>query len=239
MQSTVTPGRTRLRRPRIRTLSPVRFRMLLLGVAVALAAISVLSGLRVASYGDLRTAVASGRVSSVEVYGVLNADATGSSTVQIAWSDAGQRRYTEVRQVRGDAQVSVTPSGDLSTVDPVADLTALDPGLNVTALDIPPVQSWSSLIPGWRGPAWLGVAGLALWLLVVMTAFQGPEPWWATRWAWFWLLFSPAAVVTVPAFILLSGPPPGVQASSHPGRRLTAPWAFALCLVLLPAIWPR
>ena len=51
----------------------------------------------------------------------------------------------------------------------------------------------------------------------------------ATRWAWFWLQWNPVGVL---AFLLLSGPVPGVPAPRPGARRLTGGWAFLLSLLL-------
>src|SRR5690348_3744935 len=68
-------------------------------------------------------------------------------------------------------------------------------------------------LAGWRVPGWFPVAAIMLWLATVALLGNGAQPWWGTRWAWFWALFSPAAVVTVPLFLLVSGPPPGLPES--------------------------
>jgi hypothetical protein len=84
---------------------------------------------------------------------------------------------------------------------------------------------------GWRLPSWLwGAAFLhgiaALWLLV-----HGPQPWRASRWGWFWLVFL-APGVGVPAFLLLSGRPSIVSAPHPSSRRLSGGWAFLLAALL-------
>jgi hypothetical protein len=69
------------------------------------------------------------------------------------------------------------------------------------------------------------VALSAFVLLVV-----GPQPWRATRWAWFWLLWT-APPLGILAFLLLGGstrlwPPARAEA------RLTGGWAFLLTILL-------
>jgi uncharacterized membrane protein HdeD (DUF308 family) len=68
---------------------------------------------------------------------------------------------------------------------------------------------------------------LGLWWLILLTA--GPQPWRATRWAWFWLSGS---VVGAIAFVLLSGPLPRVRGPRRPERRLTGGWALLIGVVL-------
>lgn len=71
-----------------------------------------------------------------------------------------------------------------------------------------------------------------LWLLV-----NGPQPWRATRWAWFWLAAPPLGLL---AFLLLSGPTPGLGITRPATKRLTGGKAFLLALLLsalVPAPW--
>jgi len=78
----------------------------------------------------------------------------------------------------------------------------------------------------------LGVLRLAGWCAALALLLGGAEPLRATRWAWFWLLTVP--YVGVPAFLLLSGPTPGLP-GPRPGRhRLTGGWAFLLSVLLAP-----
>ena len=63
-----------------------------------------------------------------------------------------------------------------------------------------------------------------LWLLVLAA---GPEPRHATRFAWFWLAFSPLVLLAVPAYLVL-----GARGAQEGRRRLTGGWAFLLTLVL-------
>lgn len=81
-----------------------------------------------------------------------------------------------------------------------------------------------------------GVA-IAVGLAIVATLFvliNGPEPRWATRWAWFWLIMSPALVVTLPLFLIGSGPQRPWDTPTEPiGRRLTGGWAFLIAALVL------
>ncbi|MDO8106049.1 hypothetical protein Q6348_02430 [Isoptericola sp. b441] len=72
---------------------------------------------------------------------------------------------------------------------------------------------------------WSGVASLATLILLIV----GPQPRWATKWAWFWLLgVGPMSVV-----FLLAEPVPVWQTSPAYARpqRLTGGWAFLLAIV--------
>ena len=72
---------------------------------------------------------------------------------------------------------------------------------------------------------------------VIATLFvliNGPQPRWATRWAWFWLIMNPALVVTVPLFLIGSGPLRPTDGPVAPiGKRLTGGWAFFLAFFVL------
>ena len=93
----------------------------------------------------------------------------------------------------------------------------------------------SFTVLGWQVPAWMGIAALLLWLAVVFLLGNGPRPWRATRWAWFWLVVA-AAPVGVPAFLILSGPAPPLPAPHIGARRLTGGWAFLLVAVISSAL---
>lgn len=72
---------------------------------------------------------------------------------------------------------------------------------------------------------WSGLASLVTLILLI----AGPQPRWATKWAWFWLLgVGPMSVV-----FLLAEPVPVWQAGPAYARpqRLTGGWAFLLSLV--------
>ncbi|KGH45447.1 hypothetical protein IN07_17300 [Modestobacter caceresii] len=69
-------------------------------------------------------------------------------------------------------------------------------------------SSWSEVL-GWRLSNWAGAMLLAHGLAVVLLLVGGPPPARASRWAWFWLSWPPIGSL---AFLLLSGPFPGVPA---------------------------
>lgn len=88
---------------------------------------------------------------------------------------------------------------------------------------------------GWQTPNPLALTALLLLLVGFGVLVSGPAPWRATRWAWFWLLLPPVGGI---AFLLLSGPTPGVPGPRPPGRRLTGGWAFLLALPLAAVLTP-
>jgi hypothetical protein len=79
-------------------------------------------------------------------------------------------------------------------------------------------------------PGVLALAAFGLFLAWLAFLVGGPQPWRATRWAWFWLGFPPVGVL---AHLLLSGPTPGLPAPRRPDRRLTGGWAFLIYLVVI------
>ncbi|GAB3261329.1 hypothetical protein GCM10027425_24690 [Alteromonas gracilis] len=94
-------------------------------------------------------------------------------------------------------------------------------------------------IGAWRGGPPVHQSG-ALQLAHVVAAMAilaylvvGPTPWRADRWAWFWMTsVSPLASV---AFLLLSGPTPGIRPPADPSRRMNGWWGFLIAF-LLPGI---
>jgi hypothetical protein len=197
-------------------------------------AASMLVGERTASWGDVQALAATGQIETVRVSGELPPRATGYGVVEIHWRH-GLLRYTaEVVQVRGPG--GGTGAGAASDGTPVLHaspgnrLVALQPGLKVTRDQARP--SGGSLF-GWQVPVGVAAAALLLSLCGLGLLVAGPEPWRATRWAWFWLLASPVVSVLL---LLLSGPTAGVPGPRDARRRLTGGWAFLLSLPLTAAL---
>lgn len=82
---------------------------------------------------------------------------------------------------------------------------------------------------GWHVPSALAWPLILLAVGSVVVLVAGPGPWRATRWAWFWLMSLPVGSF---AFLLLSGPTPGLPRPRDPRRRLIGGWAFLLALPL-------
>lgn len=207
-------------------------------------AVATLLSPRATSASELFAAVEQGRVDRVGVAGGLEAGWTGSATVEVTWrGDGGLPRRTRLVEVRPDvggtdgADGIVWSEGD-APLTQVADVVAevrsyssdvqvervpVDDGLRLFGV---PVAPWGALL---GALAWLS----ALWVLV-----NGPQPWRATRWAWFWLSAPPLGML---AFLVLSGPLPGRGRRRPEGPRLTGGWAFLLTLLIgavLPApLW--
>ena len=185
-------------------------------------------GARVTGFDRLEAAVASGAVTSVAVVGD-GPGPEGMRTQEVRWRDGLLPRSTSVRvhSPEGDGGSTEGPGARITATDVGRHLQELRPGLRVTRAEPP---SAGGEVAGWQVPVW--VAGLSLFfaLLTLTLLVSGPEPWRATRWAWFWLVALPSPL-GIPAFLLLSGPLPGLPPPRRP-RRLTGGWALIAALIL-------
>jgi hypothetical protein len=212
----------------------VRARFALMAVVAALLVVTPMVSTRPASWSELTGAVATGKVQELRVNGALPAGATGSSLVQIFWQDGAWRRVTQVVQQSDDAagQAGQLPQDQHVAGDLVGQLRRLDSTGSLQVHVSDEGLSSGPTIAGWQLPLWFGLSFVVVWLAVIAVIMHGPEPWWATRWAWFWMVFSPLAPLAVPLFLLVVGPPPGVPRPEQPGRRLTGGWAFLIVSVI-------
>lgn len=207
-------------------------RVALLAVGVALVASAVAFGARTASLSQLQGQLALGNVDTVTVSGGMPPGATGFATQQVRWRQGWLHYEAEVVQVSRGRH----PSGDLETrtvvhQDVGAVLRRDDPDLTLVRHAEP--DYLSGRLWGWQTPQWIGLAALTWYLLALGQLIFGPQPWRATRWAWFWLFSTPVGAL---AFLALSGPTPGLRAPRDPARRLTGGWAFLLSLLLTGAV---
>ncbi len=208
-------------------------RLLLVGLVAVVGLGLLVWGRGPGKLDDLTSALAAGRLDQVTVVGTgLPAGATGCATQVVVW-----REHLVARQV----SVLVETSGvnDCSTQttrrlppgvrDAATFVRQLDPDV---AVHHEPERMTTFNVGPWEGPwpfALLAFLGMLVQLFVIIS---GPQPWRATRWAWFWLSGS---LVGVLAMALLSGPFPGVPAPRRPERRLTGGWAFLLGVLLTSA----
>lgn len=194
---------------------------------------TVMLGERSASWDDIQGQVTSGEVRTVRVSGALPADATGYATVDVHWRHGLWRYIAQVVEVHGPGAPSTetllegTGVSAVVHTDPGVRLSRSHPGLRV--LRESQHGSDSSLL-GWRVPNWLGLVAFALILGGLAVLVAGPQPWRATRWAWFWLALPPVGSI---AFVLFSGPTPLLPTPRDPTRRLSGGWAFLLAITLL------
>ena len=197
-----------------------------------LAAAILLTGERSASMDSLLAAAASGDTHEVRVSGSpFGPVSRGFEVVQVRWADGPLHYDTQVVEAhprRAGLRAGRRLGTDtVVTRDVGAYLAARTDGLRVTRGG--PTTPSDGIGP-WQVPSWVVLAALALWVATLFLLVNGPRPWRATRWAWFWLLFL-AAPVGVPAFLVLSGPVAGLRGPRR-SRLLTGGWAFLLAVVV-------
>jgi hypothetical protein len=201
-----------------------RVRYGLLGCAALLMVAGLALGARNTSVGRLEGAVAAGDVHAVHVIG----EGPGNNaTVGVQWKPGPIRYQTEVTRPRLH-RLAARSDDPAASRDVGAYLRTLQPDLTVTHS---PWPTSDSTVWGWSLPGWMGPAVAALLLASIALLVTGPEPWRATRWAWFWLIVTPIGLLP---FLLLSGRTPPLPDPAPAGRRLTGGWAFLLMLVLVP-----
>lgn len=204
--------------------------LLLLWLAVLLAA--GLLGEKESSFHDLEASLAEGSVSAVEITGLPRPESTGRSLVTVRWEGRFVDRFAEVAVTQGPRDGSMSSwAEDLPHFrgDALVErLRVLDQDVQLIYVDHRSGTVWNFL--SWEVPQWVAVSGLAAWLSTFMLAAGGPEPWRATRAAWFWLVLL-GGWIGVAAFLLLGGPL-GTWQPHDRNRRLTGGWAFLLALLL-------
>ena len=194
--------------------------------AIAVTALTV--GQFSTSLADLKAAVAAGQVREVTSLGAMEPGVTGYGVQEVTWRQDWWTRRTEVRVLTPGEQ---PPTSDLPVVgrDVLPQLRQLNPDLVVRE------GQWSqssSSIWGVRMPPWVGLTWLLLALTTLGLVMSGPQPWRASRWAWFWLGWLPGGQV---AFLVLSGPTPPLTRPGPRAWRLTGGWAFLALLVITAA----
>lgn len=199
---------------------------------VLLLAITFVLGERQSTLRDLQHAVAAGEVHEVHMTAGLSERGRGFSIVEVHWRRGLFGYTTEVIEARPRSQAPHRSEwGDATAVigeDLGTRLRADQPGLEVVQVAR---TSWSSSLLGWQLPGWTGLLLLVLWVSSLMLLALSPEPWRATRWAWFWLM-GVAAPVGVLAYLLLAGPTPLMRRPGNAAKRLTGGWAFLLAVIL-------
>ncbi len=226
-----TPARGR------RTASPEDVARWVLAALLPLLVVAlVVVGERPRTLDDLQQAVRSGDVTSVRIAGRLDPGETGFAQQRASWRDGLLRGTVDVLHAPAGTDPSGTGLGGTTTTPVVREdlgavLRALAPDLRVEREQ--GVDAGGEVM-GWRAPTalvllWLVGALATLWLLV-----NGPQPQRATRWAWFWVLGTPVGAL---AFLLLSGPTPGLPAPDPSARRMTGGTGLVVGL-LLSAVLP-
>lgn len=212
-----------------------RFGWALFAAWIVLLVAVVFLGERSSSRADLEDAVASGEVTSVEVYGGLPEGARGYARVELHWRDGPFAYYVELgeakprpRAPRGETNLPIVRPGVVDR------LVASNEDLEVERRsDSGPPFSASFL--AWQLPWPLALGGPLLVLVTLGLLIVGPQPWRATRWAWFWIQ-GIAAPLGMLAYLVLGGPT-GLSRPPRPeARRLTGGWAFLLTFVVSSAL---
>ncbi|WP_183097993.1 hypothetical protein [Nocardioides pelophilus] len=195
----------------------------------------VFVGERSSSLADLEDAVASGEVTSVEVYGGMPEGARGYARVDLHWRDGPFAYYVELGEAkprrsgpRGDERLPLVRPGVVDR------LVASNEDLDVERRS-DPGPPFSASFLAWQLPWPLALGGPLLVLATLGLLIVGPQPWRATRWAWFWIQ-GIAAPLGMLAYLVLGGPT-GLSRPPQPGtRRLTGGWAFLLTFVVSSAL---
>lgn len=221
------PGRVVHRRIRRRTtmFDFVRWAMLALWIFVMTVAVTV--GDRGSNFGELESALNTGDVTSVMVTPGLPSGAKGSMIQTIYWRSGLLNHYAEVRMVTPDAD-NTASSGDDAAVRSGYDIAAqiADEHPAVTTTRIAERHSYGEVY-SFQVPTWLIWFALAGAVGTLMLLVSGPEPWRATRWAWFWLI---TTGIGPPLFLILAGPTPPLRSPRETHRRLTGGWAFLIAV---------
>lgn len=203
----------------------VRWAMLALWIFVMAVAVTI--GNRGSNLGELESALNTGGITSVMVTPGLPSDAEGSMTQTIYWRSGLLNYYAEVRMVTPSSDGTTTSSNDVavrSGYDIAAQIAEEAPAVAITRID---GRLSSGGIYGFQVPTrliWFALTGAVGTLMVLVS---GPEPWRATRWAWFWLI---TTGVGPPLFLILAGPTPPLCSPRDSRRRLTGGWAFLIAM---------
>ena len=199
-----------------------RSRLVLLAVWSLLLLLTVAVGQRETPVTELEAAVSAGRVDRVVVLGRAG---TGDalSTQEVRWTDGLVRRTAQVTV--GTASPGGFGDGTVRSEDLGVLLSRADPGLEVRRSPQGTFAPYGELL-GWRVPGWVALTALVTYLVQLGVLVHGPQPWRATRWAWFWITTVP--VVGTVLMLLLSGRTPGLPAPAAARRRCTGGWAFLL-----------
>lgn len=186
-------------------------------------------GERSAPLRQLEAALTTDQVHTVSLTRGFDPSSSGYGTQELHWRQGWHRYHAEVVMVSPDGDYGRAQDEGVTTrrgFDIAAELLRGNPRVDLIRV---PYQRSGGEVYGWQVPLWLGGVVLAAILGTLVILIAGPQPWRATRWAWFWLMTSPVGTVL---FLLLAGPFPPLRPPRVPGRRLAGGWAFLLSLVL-------
>jgi len=214
---------------------------------VLLISSTLLSAERGSSLPSLQEAARNGDVSVVHTAGGLGPRERGVATLELTWRDGLFRYWAEVREARpfdgaaaarpGDSVVTRVDgtqaprvrAGVVERLEEYRDLRVEEDGEEA------PNDLYGDIY-GWRLPAWAVMLTAALtvggWVLLIC----GPQPWRATRWAWFWLSGIGTPIGQL-AYLILGGPASFGTPPRDYERGLTGGWAFLFACVVVPLVW--
>lgn len=199
-----------------------------LAASLATVAAVLTLGSHPSDYDALRAGLSDGSVTAVHIDGAIGGPdgidptASGTATVQLSWHGRRVDHHAEVLQLVGDPSTNDQGDHRLPRITGRVDtpLREISPSVQLTWGEH---RSTEFFVAGWTVPGWVLLGLLATFMGLVATLALGPEPRWATRWGWWWLMFSGLGIVTIPAYLLF-GVRPGT------GRRLNGWWAFLVAL---------
>lgn len=169
---------------------------------------------------DLYAAVDSGLVEQVEVGGGLQAGSTGYATVVVRWRQGWYVHRVEAVHANPADAAPLDTDREVVIEDLATTLHDLNANLDIIVADRADTDA---------APRWLSLPMVGLWLASLFVLVNGPLPWRATRWGWFWLIVPPLGPVV---FLVLSGPTRHLPPPRNTARRLTGGWAFVIALIL-------
>lgn len=208
------------------------FRLVLIGMWLLCAAAAIALHERSASLTDLYAAVAAGDVDRVTISGHdFPPGEGGYSTRVLQWREGWFQDTATVVEVGGgsDGPELGQRQGEITRDDVAEVLARANADVEVvTGVEMPSRTD----LGGFLVPDWLGVVAFVIVLAALFLLVNGPEPWRATRWAWFWLSGVPVLGLL---FLVWSGPTPGVRPPRDRYRRWTGGPAFLVGVVLLGA----
>lgn len=193
----------------------------------ALLATGLLVGERVSTYDALQRAVARGDVHSVVVTGGTSEPFLGRQSVTVHWQEGAVHRQAPLVE-QHPLRRTVTPQGLPVVFSVERDLAWLDPDVAIERR--PHEYPNDNEVYGWRLPEWTSIATAVVAIGGLLLLIAGAQPRRATRWAWFWMMWTAPPLGFV-AFLALGG---SLSPRPRPdlGRRLTGGRAFLLSILV-------
>lgn len=176
---------------------------------VALLVLTVGIGEQDSSLADLEAAVSAGDVDEVVVSYDHTRSVSGGTFVDLHWRQGLARYSASVVELRPRApapEPEWLEGADVVRGEVENRLHPIHGELTIRGEDSSRAGLTTSML-GVHAQGAGATALLALWLSTLLLLVTSPEPWRATRWAWFWLMWLPAPLGQL-AYLLLSGPTP-------------------------------